>query len=658
MADARPFALRGLKGRNGFDAPIDVPDDQAIEMMNIGSLDASLGQKRHGSSTVTISSIHANSVASAGFRHVPGADEAAAELWIMEFGGGSDGLHRILSGNVQSEPTMKDAVASEGWNMSAASLNGHLHFAYDSTKNRMHAWDGSTVRRSGLAMPTAAVFATAAQSAGAVTDTRKYKFTLLQKSGSTIVRQSELSTASSAQVLTSERFTGNVTVGGSGVPDEGETHWEMWAASILNDYGTYHYIGEAQIGTSIEDNNVTLTGDAPPLVGTNSLLPSCKYVVATDARLVMTGAWETAVDGTNFGEITPKNNRVWWTPALGDRDIGDDERIVDTVRVRSYLDVDEATTGVGQIDGVVYVFSFRSCWRLTPTNNDTSPYVRTTISREVGCSRHQSITAGDDENGNPCLYFMSHRGPYRVGAFGLEYCGRDVEDLTLGSGASTDRAHSVYHHERHQVWMFFESGESGAGLANDCLIKFDVTKGRRVQGQGVRGGWVRQSGISTWAHFSVMASNEFSPSMSVALTPYVGILMTPPTVWKLDDATATTDPLVLGSERPFQAYIQTKPYQFAGEGRYFTTTHPILLAAASLGVDIQVTCVKDFGLESRTSTVTLSPEASETRVSRVALDGAMDHAEYLSFTLGDAEAVSNAWTLDKLAFFVEPQETR
>ncbi len=43
----------------------------------------------------------------------------------------------------------------------------------------------------------------------------------------------------------------------------------------------------------------------------------------------------------------------------------------------------------------------------------------------VGCISPKTITGADDQVGPPTTYFMSHDGPYRIGAQGWEYLGTD-----------------------------------------------------------------------------------------------------------------------------------------------------------------------------------------------------------------------------------------
>jgi hypothetical protein len=72
--------LRG--GRNDTDPPMKLPMNQATEFLNMDWKDATFGRKRGGSIAVsqTGGTAFSSGIQSMG-RHVPGADETAAELW-------------------------------------------------------------------------------------------------------------------------------------------------------------------------------------------------------------------------------------------------------------------------------------------------------------------------------------------------------------------------------------------------------------------------------------------------------------------------------------------------------------------------------------------------------------------------------------------------
>ena len=85
----------------------------------------------------------------------------------------------------------------------------------------------------------------------------------------------------------------------------------------------------------------------------------------------------------------------------------------------------------------------------------------------------------------------------------------------------------------------------------------------------------------------------------------------------------------------------------------------VRIAEVSSGVTITVTPKGDNGLQDgQAGTALLTASASETRVNK-RLEG-MQHAGAgtFRFRIGDAAAVSNAWTLDAMTSHVTVQEDR
>lgn len=659
MATRSVFPLRNLSGgRNGYDAPVDLPDDQCVEALNVEWRGTSFARKRNGAAG--IASTDGTDEVYAALRYVP-TTASSAELWLLR--GASSLTFTRFHGASVSTVTPDDTPDSV--DMSGATLNGRMALMYGSNVGRAHMiLTGGVLRRMGLPMLLTGAFATTdATQAGSITDTRKYKFRLIEKSGSTILRRSEANAPTNAVTLSAKEYSATVTAAGSNLPDEGETHWELYAASITNDYATYHYVGEAALDAPITDDEATLTGDVEALAGTYSLPPAAEFVVTSGARFVMAGDYSGAADGDAFAEIAPKTNRVWWTPVLGDLDVSDDERILDTVEVKGYLDVDEKITGLGSGEGgIVFVFSERSIWQLTPTGNNVAPFVRTDLTRTVGTFSHDSIINGEDEHGRPALYFMSARGPYRLGIAGLEWLGHDIQDLMVNvTTDSAIAAHGVYHAEKRQIWWWVRDITLPvfAGFTTRRLV-FDVARGRRVTGKGVVGGWATHTGESCIALCSVMFANTIGASMSYDLKPYIGyggadvFGSGTECLWKCDSDDDEDD-----NGSAFQAYIQTKPYQLAGPYRLFVMTEPTVLARAATGVSVRVSCIRDFGLETRTADVSLTASAaSETHVTRKLDDSAMEAAAYLALRVGDASAVETGWTIDLVEVPWEPRETR
>ena len=214
--------IRNLRGgRNGADPPDSLPEIQCSEARNIEWYRATVGRKRGGSDDVSLTGgTTFTGKVSFLFRHIPGADEGAAELWAID-DAGTPLVKRLTGGTSWANITLDDAISGSVQEIQAVSFNGKMFIAYDSAQDRLHVWDPavSKIRRTGLGK--APVPTTGAPSAGAVTDTRTYKVAWTVQVGGVTVRRSELSNATSAVALVAQQ----VVVTRGTAPGEGETHW-------------------------------------------------------------------------------------------------------------------------------------------------------------------------------------------------------------------------------------------------------------------------------------------------------------------------------------------------------------------------------------------------------------------------------------------------
>lgn len=626
-------------GRNDSDPPAMLPDDQCQEALNVDWWEGTLAHKRNGStalSTTFSSGGPFTGLIGSVLRHVPGNSEAAAELWAVDDAGV---VGRLAGATTFTAPTMADATTdSVTW--TGASLDGKFFLGFDSAQNRLHCWDpaNTKVRRVGLATPSPPTVAT--QGGSGLSFTRYYRIRVVDISGSDTRRRSEASTSVSITITDDA----GVTVTRPSLPGEDETHWEAEYADAAA--GPWYRASQIVAATTTySDTAATIsTTNLTAADGINYPPPSARFVISDDNRLVMAASFETS-----GGYVTPKETRVWFTPVLGSNDVGDAERIPSG----NYLDVEAAITGLaGPLQGSVYVFSYRRIWKLVATGIAAAPYQRFGISNGIGCIHHKSIVQADDEHGNPAIYFLSHRGPYRLGAQGLQYLGKDNETLwaTVNLAPTGVTAHGVYHADKHQVWWWICT--AAANNANVRMV-FDTKLGRMAEGGAVRRGWAKHTGGGANARCSVMFSNTVAASMSIDLKPYIGQFDANNRIWKCD-STATDD-----AGTTFQAYVDTKEYAPAGLGRNVKLMEPSLLAEVASGVTLTVTGRIDHGLRSDpTGTALLTASGSETRVQKKIEGFAGADAGSVSFRIGDASAASNGWTADALIVPFEPGANR
>lgn len=645
----KPLAIAGILGRNGSDSLFFIPDHQCREAYNIDWFRSSLGRKRGGAAAIATAggTAFANGVQSL-FRFVPSSDETAAEFWAVD---GSSRFHRLAGSAVWADPTVVDAISSNPQEIAGKSFNGKMYFAYDTVHNRLHCWDPATnsIRRVGLDLPPTPTLG--APSGGAVTDTRKYRVAWTVQSGGVTIRRSNLSVATASQALVAQQ----VVVTRGTLPNEGETHWELYAAS--GTFSDYRLIATTAVGTTTATDNTTpLPTTVSPAEGANTPPPSAKYIVADDARIIMAGAYEAATNPENAA--APKNNRVWWTSILGASDVGDDERVSLTGTINNYADLEEAITGISdplQIvsaasssleRGSFYVFSYRSQWKFVGTGDSTAPYLKFKVSGGAGCIFHKSIVMCEDEAGNPAIMWAAATSIMRISVNGQQKCGEDLVDLwaTINLDA-TIPVHGVYYPALNQVWFHIATGSN---LFPNKRVIFDTRLGVVTGVGGLRQGWAVHEGESTNAYCSCMFSATIGATMARSLKPYIGYTTTT-AIWRCD--TADLD----DGGTAFQAYLDTKSYIPWGIGTKGGIREECVLFATPVnGGVIQLTLYRDDGVEALVSKVDLtdrSDSAAALKVGKKAEGSRLSDSFSFRARLGDSQAERTSWNLDALVVF-------
>lgn len=633
----------GLAGRDGSTpSEILIPPTRCKEAINVDFYQAAFARKRDGSSAVFASTTDEafTGVLSSMIRHVPGADETLAELVGVD-NAATPVVQRLAGGTAWTTPTLKDNVQANAQDVIGASLNGKLFLAYNSAQDRLHVWDTSTVRRVGLATPAAP---TAANDGGVGTYSatiRYYKVAYAVTASGVNNRRSELSTAVS---FTPNGNDTGVVVTKPAAISEGETHWLLYASA---DNSTYVLLATTAVGTTTVTDTTEPTaysGTAPSLAGEHTVPVSWKYLVADGNRLLGAGSWESG----GF------NSRVWFTPRLGDMDVGDDERIPDTTARSNWVDLDENDGGFitalrGPLDGSIWVFKYRQIWQLVPTGEVSSPYDPNPETKALGCIRHQASVVAEDENGAPAIYFLSHKGPYRIGARGIQKMRDDVLDIwtTVNLDATTVVGFAEYYADKNQVWFWV--AVSSANTPNRILV-YDTTKGRTDEKGDVRGGWSVFTGDLANARCAVMFANTLGSSMSRDLKPYVGY-GTGSVILKA--GTGTDD-----AGTTFQSYVDLPEQHVGGLHKKCEIEQAIVLGSSGSHT-LRITLNGNYADSTRTKTadVTMTATGSQTRVQKVWEDAQLaDDLMSVGIRVGDASAVSNGWTIDGIGVQVRTTE--
>lgn len=644
-------------GRNGIDHPAspDFPDNQCAEAVNVHWRRGGVAQKRNGSYDVMANTTGDGFTTPivAMFRHSPSSDENATEVWAIEEANPGN-MHKLAAGSSAWGATVSAGImwssAAEIKKTEAVSFNGKLYMLYADSSgpsvDRMKVYDSTldVIRWVGMRTPAAPTVANTGVGAYAAT-IRYYRVRYYDlNTAGVIVRMSEPSPSTSftpSGAGTAARVTKPAALG----INENEEYWLLEASP---DNVSWYRLAAMAVSTTTHDNSSAVSayanGYLSEISGWFTYVPSARYAVTDGNRLIFANFIEQGLSA-----------RVGWTPVLGTGD-GDSERIFQTATIKPFTDLDEKNgggiTGLGQIDGVIYAFKATQIWRLLPTDNLARPYIARRVSGVVGCISNRSIALGEDAWGNPCLYFMSNKGPYRVGpSSGLEYIGRDLEDLTRAVDGSitlkTDAevvAHSVFHRDQNEWWLWvtlIDAQHAGATTPN-YLFTLNVKKATRKDSYGVRGGWSRHVQIddaycSCLGHIVTGAA-----SASVHTNPWIAPNNVNSKIYICDIAGSNTD--ALGS---FSSYVTTK--SLTPVGKKYRTGDINVLASHRDGASISLTVGVAALDQSDSGTVTMSSIEIGSVVIKKVESVSIADASIVQVTIGDvALSVTDLWTVREL----------
>lgn len=581
-------SLRG--GVNLSDPPAFLREDQCVEALNVDFSEATVGATARGAVRIQPPSSSGNTICL--FRHLPTSDQTASELFtVINNAGTAAGFYRTT---VWNSITWGDApnLTTGPYGVRCQTLHGKLFLAYPSAVDRLHVRDAGTgtVRRAGLAAPAApAVANTGSGSYAAVI--RYYRVRYTVQSGGVTLRRSEPSPVQSftpSGTGTAARVTKPAAV------SEGETHWELEASS---DNVNFYRIATTVVGTTTVDDSAAVTSYAEnPLsedIGDYALLWSPKYLSADEDRLLIAGSWDQAA----------LRSRVAWTPVYQAPGAGNDERLeLDT---DPYLDLDGyeggELTGLSKaLNGYVYAFKSSHIYRLVRTNNRARSYEAILVTKSTG-ALSDSLVSAFDAQGNPAQYFWDPiLGPQRIGASGVEDCGRDIRPIVSRVNINAARpVHGMYYPDRDQVhyWVALD----GASTPNYKLV-FQIRDGRRSE-EGVRGGWVPHDRASSTALCAALyaANVDTAAARSLSLLPVLGLpSSSTPKLLQGDVGTTDDGVLVLGS-------AVGKAHSPSGLLRQIGVMAATVVGPAETGRVTTVDLIRDYGRQTASEDVDLSP---------------------------------------------------
>lgn len=598
------FAFSDFRGgMNSTDHPLALGERQCAAAINVEYFRSTLGEKRAGTAALTTPAGMAD-VISRLFWHTA---SSANELWALE---NTDGWYRYASAT-WTTPTAVDSWAAKT-GTDGVTLNNKL-FLCDSSMNNLSVWDGTSVRRAGLPKPGSGP-SVADQGSGTYAATlRYYKTCYAAQASSVTIRRGELSAATSFTPSgsgASARVTGPSTS-----TYYGDTHWELYASA---DNLVYYLLATTAIGSTYDDSTAVADYDQgadEPVVGDNALPYGCNYLCADGNRLVLAGYHD--------GTVT-KSSRVTWTPVLGTSDVGDDERVPPA----NYKDVGqmdgEYITGIAKrpVWNRIYVFKPHYIYALVPTGNVVSPYAETLVSSSYGCSANRTIVVGADADGRDAIYFLSESGPCRITVYGVEYIGHNLE--ARWASWAGDTTHAVWYPYKRQVW-FTNKQDSETWVYHVATGAWSV--------------FTRPTALATGCSCGY-------PDANAVQHPHLGGTGA---IYQGDSG--TTD-----AGTAYQAYVTTPAVAAGGLVTRFSTVAPYLVAKAQAASVVSVTCASDFGAESRSATVSLTPLGVETRVIRKVMEVEAGDASVVQYTIGDSAASAVTWNLDSLTFPAAKQE--
>lgn len=656
MAEFTLSSYRG--GMNDTDPPDQLDADQCVVAQNIDLWRASLGGKRLGCTNINLGSSNAfddtnNTGVTFLFEHLPSADLTASEMWALCCNMSSQNYGLMRKTTAWTAVTVGDGIkvtTDYKYRLSAVSLHGNMFLALKSNTdiNRLHVWDGTSIRYAGLATPAAPSVADTA-AAGTYSGTRYFRvrYTVQDGSGNTL-RRSEPSTATTFSPLGTK--TGATLTKPASI-SESETHWEIEASL---DNANFYRISTTAVGTTTYTDTTAYgsyaTGTLSATSGDYTAPYSPEYLVVDDDRLVMVGAHETSAYSA----------RVSWSVVYGDpTGQGNLERI--PIASTNFLDLDTfdggPATGVSEPNnGVFYVFKYGAIYRLARTGNRLKAYDAKCITKRRGAIRG-SVVNGIDQAGNACTYFWDAVvGPCRITATGqLQVCSWDILTSvgTVNVNASRPCHGQFYPNKRHVKWWV---ATNSSDLPNRVMVAH--TNLMRVVDEGVRKGWTSwDTGRQTTALCSCMFASNIDSNIARTLdrVPFIGCDNTVDRNFIQKCDTGTTD-----SASAYQAYTRSKPLFRGNLNTKFGVLAGTLLARAATSVVLSIKLIADYGKDTtnkkEVDSISLTPQASEPQVERYLDDLALSDMRSLQVEIGDLLVNSGAWEANRLVLHDTPQD--
>lgn len=644
-------------GSNLTDLPIGLKGTECYHAVNVEWVRTRAGRRRRGSAQVITSFVNpadffVGAIGSMA-RHVPGTSEAAAEVWAVDSSGT---FGRKAAGPQFTKIVPVDALTGNAWDVTWATVAGELFVAYKSAVNRLHVWDGATLRRTGLSPGTAVLAVPTNTGAGAYAATaRTYRVRFWNSLLNTLSEPTSVVAFTPSGAGVAARI-----VRPAPLPGEGE---DFWIVEVATDGFSYYQIGQVAIATAFYDDIYTAAQTAPGngffilsgQTGTYNLQKSYRFIAGAQNRLLGFGTFDTTT-GVYQNRIEISDIAGGGTIGAIGIPLGRPAESVNTLG-GWYIDLDESDSGpatglAGPVGGNYFAFKARQMWELRPTGDYMKPFAATAISKTIGAVSQQCIIVAEDQVGRGALYFWSHLGPYRHTVNGLEYLGHNLEGRFKNSDSPGDVnldatlrvSHGIYHPLNRQVWWWLS-------IATDTepsiLLVYHVETG----------GWAEFSGPPAHARCSAMLPEFQGATMSRVLKPHIA----PSPVYqpglqliKCDDDGSAQDagtPLV-----PFIAQLVTRVVAPGGPGQ-LGNVGDLQVFAHGPGVALYLETFSNVSVYAnikKVSSVSLTPTTEETLfVLRRFEDSGIGELLYVHYRIQDLTQLP--WELVQLVVPVRPQ---
>jgi hypothetical protein len=568
-------------------------------------------------------------------------EDAVGELWTLDEAGSWISYDTSYIG---TEHTADPVEFFSPEIATGATLHGKLFLAAQVVGvNRLHVWDGSTLRRTGLAPPPDQTSG-APSGTGDMTGLRYYRARYIVKDGDEILRRSEPNAQRSYEEPGTEAAI--ITKPSPTSPFEGETHWELEESD--SEFGDYYRIATIPVGTTTYVDQILRPQDIPntddvvlaPAIGEYNLQGSYRWVIADRDRLIGAG---------NFEDDTQDASVEWSVVGDDTTGVGNDERRPTTTGNRLDLDGKESgpITGMFNYDGRIIVFKQHRTYELTHTGVRRNAYLPRVLSNTYGALPF-SVIEGVDKDGRPALYFMDpHLGPMALTPAGFKILAPHLRDKFF-SEVNQDAAHianGVYHSRRNQVWWHLAGvRRSARGCCPPSDTLPDWPSFRWVYD-------VQTGGTSFHVLPRLCRAAAFWPDKPIITAEGGGLVRC--------DVDAAPDDYGY----PFRAYVRTRAWETGNlldrivvrsavvEGRSIQLSPTRRLGCYTpSGVTLAITLIRDYGVERRTAAFNLDQQAREEYVIKPVDNSRMGEATAIQIEIGDAAAVSQApWALYRVA---------